>query len=749
DMAPALAGELTNALERWATPVISRTYRSLIVQLDPPDSGDAWHLAVFAPGKGQQLIPIEVALVNAGNQRREIEGNLLRLERLFPALQRPGSLRRGEVVLSQAEAWELMTDIGPTLADAGFDVRVPALSRRRPTPSLRLWADSGGETSVGAHQLANVSWTAVFDDIELTAADIARLAKEARPLVRSGGRWIALDHADLAAAAEALAERAKKPQMTGAEMLRQALGLDGSSLAGGITIEGSGWAADLLSKASSASLAPAQNPKGFNGELRSYQAEALAWLQFLDTTSLGGCLALDMGLGKTPTILSHLVSRADGDDPALVIAPPAVVGNWAAEAARFTPRLKVLVHHGASRADSAKLAALAAAHDVVITTYSTAVRDIDALERIHWSRIVLDEAQAIKNPANDTAQQLRRLDATTRLALTGTPIENGLGDLWAILDFTNPGLVGPRPQFIAQLSGTGGGARDQGERALRALNGILVFRRTKSEPAIAAELPDRIDELDRCSMTPEQIGLYQAVLDSLVTGVGDEAGTDTRNGAVLAAITALKQICNHPVAYRNDDGPLDGRSGKLARLEEIIEQVYAAGERALVFTHFAEWGQKLAAHLTSRFDIPVGCYHGGLSRGARDGLVTEFQALEGPGALVLSLKAGGTGLNLTNANHVILYDRWWNPAVEDQARDRAWRIGQTKTVIAHRLVCPGTVDERVEEVVAGKRHIADLVLPKSSSLGDLDPTQLQAALGLRTDELLTEQDDDLLEETMA
>ena len=749
DMAPALAGELTNALERWAAPVSSKVYQPLIVLLDPPDSGDAWHLAVFAAGKGQTLVPVEVALVNAGGLRRELEGNLLRLERLFPALRRPGSLRRGEVVLSQAEAWDLMTDVGPMLADAGFDVRVPALSRKRPTPSLRLWAEGGNETSVGAHQLANVSWTAVFDDIELTAADIARLAKEARPLVRSGGRWIALDHADLAAAAEALAERAKKPQMTGAEMLRQALGLDGTSLAGGIAIEGTGWAADLLARASTATLTPAQNPKGFNGELRSYQAEALAWLTFLDTTSLGGCLALDMGLGKTPTMLAHLVSGTESGDPALVIAPPAVVGNWAAEAERFAPSLKVLVHHGASRADADELPALVSAYDVVITTYSTAVRDIEALEKIHWSRVVLDEAQAIKNPANDTAQQLRRLDATTRLALTGTPIENGLGDLWAILDFTNPGLVGPRPQFIAQLSGSGEGTRDQGERALRALNGILVFRRTKSEPAIAAELPDRIDELDRCSMTPEQIGLYQAVLDSLVTGVANEAGTDSRNGAVLAAITALKQICNHPVAYRNDDGPLDGRSGKLARLEEILEQVYSAGERALVFTHFAEWGQKLATHLSARFGTEIGCYHGGLSRGARDQLVTEFQALDGPGALVLSLKAGGTGLNLTNANHVILYDRWWNPAVEDQARDRAWRIGQTKTVIAHRLVCPGTVDERVEEVVAGKRHIADLVLPKSSSLGDLDPTQLQAALGLRTDELMTETEDELEKEAVA
>jgi SNF2 family DNA or RNA helicase len=495
-----------------------------------------------------------------------------------------------------------------------------------------------------------------------------------------------------------------------------------------------------MAKASTASLAPASTPEGFKGELRSYQADALAWLKFLDTTSLGGCLALDMGLGKTPTILAHLVDSIS-DAPSLVIAPPAVVGNWASEARRFTPELSVVVHHGAGRADHKDIADEVERADVVITTYGTAVRDIEALEKINWGRIVLDEAQAIKNPANETAQQLRRLNASSRLALTGTPIENGLGDLWAILDFTNPGLVGPRPHFIAQLSATGSTGRDQGEKALRALNGILVFRRTKSEPAIAAELPDRIDELDHCSMTPEQIGLYQAVLDSLVTGAALESGADNRNGRILAAITALKQICNHPVAYRHDDGPLDGRSGKLARLEEIIEQVYAAGERALVFTHFAEWGQKLAEHLSKRFDIPVGCYHGGQSRGARDQLVTEFQALEGPGTLVLSLKAGGTGLNLTNANHVILYDRWWNPAVEDQARDRAWRIGQDKTVIAHRLVCPGTVDERVEEVVAGKRHIADLVLPKSSSLGDLDPNQLQTALGLRTDELLTDSDE--------
>ena len=658
---------------------------------------------------------------------------------MLPALLRPGGTRRGEVILSQDESWDLMAHTGPQLEAAGFDVHVPALSRRKPTPSLRVFVDAASESMVGANQLANVRWSAVFDDVELTAADIARLAREARPLIRSGGRWVALDKADLQAAADALAERADKTQLSGAETLRLALGIEGSALAGGVSVVGGGWAAELLEAAAGVATSPATSPDGFVGELRSYQAEALAWLGFLGQAGLGGCLALDMGLGKTPTMLADLLASA-GSGPALVIAPPAVVGNWTAEAARFTPGLRVVVHHGANRAAADEIASEVANADVVVTTYGTAVRDIDAISAVSWAKVILDEAQAIKNPANDTSQQLRRIPARTRIALTGTPIENGLGDLWAILDFANPGLVGPRPQFIARLSSDGHAARVEAEDAMRALNGILVFRRTKAEPAIAAELPDQIDELDRCAMTPEQIGLYQALLDTLVTGAALPEGDKARNGQILAAITALKQICNHPAAYQDDDLPLEGRSGKLARLEEIVDAVFAAGESVLVFTHFAQWGIKLADYLTKRTGTPVACYHGGLSRTARDQIISEFQQSVDPRVLVLSLKAGGTGLNLTAASHVVLYDRWWNPAVEDQARDRAWRIGQTRTVISHRLICPGTVDERVEEVVAGKRRIADLVLPKSSSLADLDTDQLRLALGIRPDALLTEED---------
>ena len=733
--------EISRGMQRWGKAVTAPSKLSLVVTLDPPADDGTWHLRTMADDGNGKLDSVESVMSNGSNARRQaIKRDLDRLERLYVTLERVKARRRGEVLLGTDEAWEFMTSIGPMLTTAGFDVRVPPLSRKKAKPKLKLTSFNEGETAVGAQQLTAVVWSAVFGDQELTAEQIRELASESRPLVKSHGRWVEVDKADLEAAAKALAEREHQTQLTGADMFRMALGLDDGAMA--ITIGGQNWAADLLQSAREIPEAPPTTIDGFSGELRNYQANALAWLEFLDGAGLGGCLALDMGLGKTPTLLAHVLQTID-DGPALVIAPPAVVGNWAAEARKFVPGLKVLVHHGANRAEQDELGKAFKGIDLVITTYGTAVRDIDGLEELHWNKVVLDEAQVIKNHTSETAQQLRNLNSRTRIVLTGTPIENGLGDLWALMDFVNPGLVGERNEFIAQL-GAAEGEGSTAENALKMLNGVLVFRRTKAEPAIAAELPDRIDELAHCPMTEEQIGLYQAVLDELVLETAEEHEGTKRKGAVLAAITALKQICNHPAAYADDGRPLDGRSGKLARLGEIVDSVYEAGERALVFTHFAQWGEKLAKHLSERTGTKVSCYHGGLARGARDKMIEEFQNGEGPGVLVLSLKAGGTGLNLTAANHVILYDRWWNPAVEDQARDRAWRIGQTKTVICHRLVCPGTVDERVEEVVAGKRKIADMVLPKSSSVGDLDSDQLRKALGIDEALLLTDDDDELV-----
>ncbi|HEX9765586.1 MAG TPA: DEAD/DEAH box helicase [Nitriliruptorales bacterium] len=751
-VAPTQFGdEVRKGLERWSRPVAGYARFNLVVRLNAPDSSNGWLLETLAPMGGRgRLERVEPAMSKTNDSRREIiKHEMDRLEALYDPLMRSREKRRGQVMLDQDAAWELMTEVGPRLVAAGFDVRVPPLATKKAKPGLRVTSvrdPKTGESQVGAHQLSDVRWSAVFGDEELTYDQIQELAKQQRPLVRSHGRWVEVDHADLEAAAEALAERSEQRKLTGADMLRYGLGLEDVGLSGGISVSGEGWAANLLRSARGVPVEPTSTPHGFAGELRGYQAQALAWLEFLDGAGLGGCLALDMGLGKTPTMLAHLALTQERG-PALVIAPPAVVGNWASEASKFVPDLNVMVHHGQNRADEEEVAGEVADADVLITTYGTALRDIDALANITWGKVVLDEAQVIKNPNTETAVQLRRLGAHNKVVLTGTPIENGLGDLWALMDFVNPGLLGERNAFVAQLSKDTAGTGSV-EQVLRTLNGVLVFRRTKADPVIASELPDRIDELDHCPMTAEQVGLYQAVLDELVVNQTAEDG-DRKKGAVLAAITALKQICNHPANYTGDDRPLDSRSGKLARLEEIVENVFAADERMLIFTHFASWGERLAEHLTEKLGQDVECYHGGLARGARDRMIKRFQEGEGSGALVLSLKAGGTGLNLTAASHVVLYDRWWNPAVEDQARDRAWRIGQTRTVVAHRLVCPGTVDARVEEVVEGKRRIADLVLPKSSSVGDLDSEQLQKVLGIDLDSVLTDEAGELAGEGRA
>jgi superfamily II DNA or RNA helicase len=742
--APVDLGQaLVRFLDEWAKPVAEPPRKPLVVRMDPPSDGDAWQLQVLGHDPDNVLQPIERAI--ASHPKRQIQtrlvDDLMRAERLVPELTRAGPERRGEAILTEDEAWEVLTVGAGALVDAGFDVEFPR-SGRAPRPTLRLTALDGG-SATSAAELVHVRWSVLFDDVELSAAEIAELAQQAAPLVESNGRWVRIDDEDLAAAAEALSETSE--QMTGGEMLRWAVGLHGSPLEGGVSIA-NGWAANLVRAAQEVSSDQAEEPDGFSGELRSYQRDALAWLRFCDSAGLGGCLALDMGLGKTPTVLAHVLATL-GEGPTMVIAPPAVVGNWASEAARFAPGLRVAVHHGATRATADDIADEVSEADMVITTYGTALRDLEGLCEVRWHRVVLDEAQAIKNPASNVARGLRDLPSKFRLTMTGTPVENSLGDLWAILDYVNPGLVGDRGDFVSELSHAG-----SGEAALRLLNGILVFRRTKAEPEIAAELPERIDETDHCTMTAEQIGLYQAVLDELVGTVGAEVAAD--KGRVLAAITKLKQVCNHPAAFTGDDEPLDGRSGKLARLEEIIDNVFAAGERVVVFTQYATWAVRLAEHLTTRTGTRVAAYHGGLARTARDRILEEFQDTVGGAALVLSLKAGGAGLNLTAANHVVLFDRWWNPAVEDQARDRAWRLGQERTVIFHRLECPGTIDERVEEIVAGKRHVADLVLPKSSSLEDLDAAQIQRALGLREDAVLSDYiplddtDDAILEESV-
>ncbi|MGZ4794068.1 MAG: SNF2 helicase-associated domain-containing protein, partial [Ilumatobacteraceae bacterium] len=376
-----LATTVSRRLDQWARSVTDPMRPRLLVQLDPPLPGGVWLVSVFAPS-GKTVVPVDAAM-RADAGRRLLSGEWQRLVRLVPALDRTGVPRRGQVAISQDEAWEFMTSVGPMLATAGFDVRLPALSRRKAKASLRLFADTPQTSVVGARQLSNVAWSVLFDDAELTADDVKRLARQARPLVQSRGRWVEVDRFDVEQAAAALAARESITQLTGAEILRHSIGLGGSGLAGGVVVDGNSWANDIVRRAGEMSVSAIHEPEGFVGTLRTYQAEAVAWIGFLDGAGLGGCLALDMGLGKTPTVLAHL-ARPEADGRTLVIAPAAVVGNWAAEAARFTPKLRVVVHHGADRAAAGELEAEIDGADMVITTYATAVRDIDALVATNW-----------------------------------------------------------------------------------------------------------------------------------------------------------------------------------------------------------------------------------------------------------------------------------------------------------------------------------------------------------------------------
>jgi non-specific serine/threonine protein kinase len=516
-------------------------------------------------------------------------------------------------------------------------------------------------------------------------------------------------------------------------------------------VEGEGWVADLLAAAADERVERVPAPDGFTGTLRPYQERGLAWLSFLDRVGLGGVLADDMGLGKTVQILALAAldaqspqDRSPGEGGTLLVCPMSLVGNWQREASRFTPDLRVHVHHGADRARGEEFEQAVAEADLVLTTYAVAARDVEALRDVAWRRVVLDEAQAVKNAATRQAQAVRRLPARQRLAVTGTPVENRLADLWSILDACNPGLLGTAADFTRRFAKPieRYGDEEAAER-LRTLTRPFVLRRVKTDRSIIADLPDKLEMEVACTLTREQASLYKAVVDDMLAKVEASEGIE-RRGLVLATMTKLKQVCNHPAQLLRDGTSLSGRSGKLARVEETLEEVLAAGEKALLFTQFAEFGGMLRAHLSARFGREVLFLHGGVAKKERDAMVARFQSGDGrdaaaPALFVLSLKAGGTGLTLTAANHVLHVDRWWNPAVEDQATDRAFRIGQTKNVQVRKLVCAGTVEERIAAMIKDKRGLAARIVGTGEGwLTELSTEQLRELVTLDTDVAVAE-----------
>jgi len=723
------------------------TLRYLLQSLDDPSlliaASEVWRER--GPLLGSQDARLDQA------QERLLAG-LARAGRVSPAIQR--SLRSPNpegTTLTVKEAYRFLRETSHLLEEMGFGVMVPPWwnkpdARLSVRARLRGKPEVEGEGALSMSALIAYDWELALGDETLTQEEFERLAELKTPLVKVRGRWVLLQPEQVEAAISFWERQRERSALPLHDALSLALGveheIDGLAVS---ALQVDGWLGNLLAALDGREhLDPVPTPQGFVGQLRPYQSRGLSWLAFLRRWGLSACLADDMGLGKTIqaiALLLHVLEQADGHTvpPALIVCPTSLVGNWAREIQRFAPALRVSVHHGAGRAEGDDLLQQSLEHDIVISTYGLVRRDLEDLGRVPWSSIILDEAQNIKNPLTKQARAVRRLNADYRLALTGTPIENRLSELWSIMTFLLPGYLGTLEGFRREFALPIERYQDEdaGER-LRRLVRPFVLRRLKTDPLVIRDLPDKFEHRVYCNLTREQVTLYEAVVrDALNTLHGSEQAVPgiRRRGLVLAMLTRLKQVCDHPALFLADGSAAGRRSGKLNRLVEMLEEVLAVEDRALVFTQFAQMGHILQRHLQEVFGREVLFLHGGTPQHVRERMLQRFQEDDNaPSLFVLSLKAGGTGLNLMRANHVFHYDRWWNPAVENQATDRAYRIGQTRNVQVHKFLCPGTLEERIDQLIESKVALAENVVGAGESwLTELSTDELRDIITLRAE----------------
>ncbi len=746
----------------------------LRVAISPPAEGDQWGVELGLAVAGKGFLPLR-ALLEDGTLRDPLvehdgavwwrpgevfERGWLLLEDGYPDLaRRPELLRDGRCTVSEALAMDLLHEKpvrGAVPLDGEHsDADAIYFQHGRATVSFGARQEGGAQVRVrwelvgegdGASlhgaRFAPTLHVAVGEH-ELLAADAERLLKDSQAaFLRVDERVIAREA--LEAALELLRARQKVLDRLSASKgvsWARTVELDDewSSERNAIATEvrfAKRWEEFLARLRDGKGVPPRQAPAGFHGALRPYQERGLAWMSFLVDNGFGGCLADDMGLGKTVQVLALLAARRErtpGAPPDLVVAPTAVVLNWQREAKRFTPKLRVYAHQGAGRALTADdLAAKRKASDVVVTSFALARRDRDLLEAVPWGAVVIDEAQNLKNPDALQTRAVAALPSDARLALTGTPVENNLRDLWSIYHVVLPGLLGGATRFgkafMTPLRQGDGRAMEKLTRRV----GPFLLRRAKGDPGIADDLPPRQEQDVWCDLTREQVALYQAMTEATLEGVEDKAGI-ARRAHILTALMRFKQICNHPENFhRERPDALFKRSGKLDRAMEILEELVEGGQKTVVFTQFTEMGDILTRAVEERLDFTPGFYHGGLSPKEREALVEDFTDPQGPPVLLLSLKAGGVGLNLQAASAVIHYDRWWNPAVEDQATGRAHRLGQTRSVNVYKFVTRATLEERIVGMLEQKRELAERVLGAAdeSWITEMDDRALRDFLSL-------------------
>ena len=665
--------------------------------------------------------------------------------RLFPPIKQSlHSARPQACRLSTDEAFAFLREVGPLLESSGFGILVPPWWNK-PSARLSVRAQMKAETNIigkgilSRDALVTFNWELALGGEPLSREEFERLVALKMPLVQVRGQWVLLQPQEVEAAIAFWEKQQQQVGFTEALALAQAATTEINGLPVS-SVQATGWLAELLQQLHDGEkIAEVPQPGNFVGQLRPYQQRGASWLASMRRWGLGACLADDMGLGKTIQTIALLLHERESEKagPALLVCPTSVVGNWKREVQRFGPSLKALVHHGAERERGASLLDAIIAHDLIISTYGLVRRDVDTLAKVNWDTIILDEAQNIKNPHAKQTQTVRQLHARQRIALTGTPVENRLSELWSIMQFLNPGLLGSQGNFRERFALPIERYQDtEVATRLRGLVGPFILRRLKTDPAIIQDLPEKVEIKTYCSLTPEQITLYQAVVNTTFDEV-EEAEAEgksefSRRGTILSALLRLKQVCNHPAHYLGDGSALPGRSGKLDRLTEMLEEVLDVGEHALIFTQFAEMGQRLQHYLQTLFGVETLYLHGGTPPKQRDRMVARFQSQEGPPLFVLSLKAGGVGLNLTAANHVFHFDRWWNPAVEDQATDRAFRIGQMRNVQVHKLICEGTLEEHIDGLIESKKALAQSVVGAGEDwLTNLSTAELRKIITLR------------------
>ncbi|WP_211116442.1 DEAD/DEAH box helicase [Glycomyces buryatensis] len=696
---------------------------ALAVSLEP--DGRATGLArLFDRADPSRLVEPAEAGIGDAELRQAFQGVARRIN--WGPIRTLGRSLGLSVPLEAHDLGVLLDGVEDDLRDLGVEVRWSTRVDRSLVASLRIESAASGEQGPALFSLDGLldfKWQAACADRDLTEAELDRIADAAGPAVRLDDRWVLVD--------EALRERLRRRLARPAPLEGLRAALTGSTTVGdaAVPVSVTGSLADLRDRLTDPEHPgnwPVPQPAALRGVLRDYQLRGLNWLRTLASMGLGSCLADDMGLGKTITLIAlHLHRQCDGatSGPTLVVCPASLLANWAAEIARFSPDSAVRRFHGPGR-DLDNVGK----DEFVLTTYATMRRDAEALAGIEWSLVCADEAQHAKNPAAETAKALRAIRSGARVALTGTPVENNLTDLWAILDWTTPGLLGN----LSAFRDTYGRSVERGDpEAAARLAAILrpfMLRRLKTDPGIAPELPAKTITDHPVSLTREQTALYRRVVKDTMTAIREAAGIE-RRGLVLKLLTELKQICNHPAQYRKETDPGKGKSAKFELLDELLDITAAEGAATLVFTQYAQMGHLLSTHL-SRRGIEAEFLYGGTPVGRREAMVERFQAGEMP-VMLLSLKAAGVGLNLTRASHVVHFDRWWNPAAEDQATDRAYRIGQTQAVQVHRLVCEGTLEERVAALLGSKRALAETVVGSGeSALTELSDAQLHELVRL-------------------